>query len=317
MKWREFKALGTDIIFFLPEVSEPDKILAAAEKEVLDFEKRFSRFVAGNELNAFNDSRKTEIEVTETMAELLRLAKYYYLKTGGAFDPTIIGSLEEIGYDKNFLDLETNVVSAQAKKLDLQKITEEFTARSKMETLKIVGRQIFRPSEFRLDLGGFAKGYIVDLLGATIFRGVKNFLISAGGDIWAVGNQEGAKGWDVAVQNPMTPEENIFFLNTRGKRLGIATSGILERTWQKGDFKAHHIIDPGSGLPVENDILSVTVISADAVKADIYAKTILILGIAKGLKFIEQEKDSACIIFTKEQGTIFSKRAKNYLKEQK
>ena len=317
MMWREFKALGTDIIFFLPAVSEPDKILTAAEKEVLDFEKRFSRFVADNELNAFNDSWQAEIEVTETMAELLRLAKYYYLKTGGVFDPTIIGSLEEIGYDKNFLDLEMSDISAASKKLDLKKIQTEFAARSKMETLKIVGRQIFRPRGFRLDLGGFAKGYIVDLLGATVFGGVKNFLISAGGDIWAVGNQEGAKGWDVAVQNPLTPEENIFFLNTRGERLGIATSGVLERAWQKGNFKAHHIIDPSSGLPAENNILSVTVISADAVKADIYAKTVLILGIEKGLEFIEQEKDSACIIFTKEQGTIFSKRANNYLKEQK
>jgi thiamine biosynthesis lipoprotein len=144
---------------------------------------------------------------------------------------------------------------------------------------------------------------------------VKNFLISAGGDIWAVGNQEGAQGWDVAVQNPLTPEENIFFLNTRGKRLGIATSGILERTWKRGDFEAHHIIDPGSGLPVENNILSVTVISADAVKADIYAKTVLILGTEKGLEFIENEKDSACIIFTKDQGTLISSRANNYLKE--
>lgn len=313
--WREFKALGTDIIFFLPEVFESDKILAAAEKEVLNFEKRFSRFISGSELNIFNDSKKTEIEVTDTMAELLRLAKYYYLKTDGAFDPTIIGSLEGIGYDKNFLDLGASDLLAEPKKLDLKKIQTEFAFRPKMEAIKIVGRQIFRPSGFRLDLGGFAKGYIVDLLGATVFKGVKNFLISAGGDIWAVGNQEGAKGWDVAVQNPLAPEENIFFLNTRGQRLGIATSGILERTWKKENFKAHHIIDPGSGLPAENNILSVTVISADAVKADIYAKAVLILGIEKGLKFIEKEKDSACIIFTKDKKTLFSKRANNYLKK--
>jgi thiamine biosynthesis lipoprotein len=315
--WRQFKALGTDIIFFLPEVSEADKILIAAEKEVLDFEKRFSRFVAESELNIFNNSGQIEIEVTETMAELLRLAKYYYLKTGGVFDPTIVGSLEGIGYDKNFLDLEIKAVQAESDKIDLKKIQAEFVARARMETLKIVGRKISRPSEFRLDLGGFAKGYIVDLLGATIFQGVKNFLISAGGDIWAVGNQAGAQGWDVAVQNPAHPEENIFFLNTHGEHLGIATSGILERTWQKGDLRAHHIIDPSSGLPVENNILSVTVISSDAVKADIYAKTILILGVAKGLEFIDNEQDSACIIFTKDQGTIISSRANNYLKEQK
>lgn len=313
--WREFKALGTDIIFFLPEVSESDKILAAAERAVLDFEKRFSRFISGNELDSFNASKETEIEVTETMAELLRLAKYYYLKTGGKFDPTVIGSLEGIGYDKNFLDLGASDLLAEPKKLDLKKIQTESSARSKMETIKIVGRQIFCPSGFRLDLGGFAKGYIVDLLGATIFQKVKNFLISAGGDIWAVGNQEGAKGWDVAVQNPLAPEENIFFLNTRGKRLGIATSGVLERTWKKDDFEAHHIIDPDSGLPVENNILSVTVISADAVKADIYAKTVLILGTEKGLEFIENEKDSACIIFTKDNGTLISSRANNYLKK--
>ncbi|MFA6417239.1 MAG: FAD:protein FMN transferase [Patescibacteria group bacterium] len=315
MKWREFKALGTDIIFFLPEVSESDKILTAAEKAVLDFEKRFSRFISDNELNIFNASEETEIEVTETMAELLRLAKYYYLKTGGNFDPTVIGSLEGIGYDKNFLDLGIKRGEAELEKIDLEKIRKEFVKRSKMETLKVVGRIIYRPREFRVDLGGFAKGYIVDLLGATIFQRVKNFLISAGGDIWAVGNQEGAQGWDVAVQNPLTPEENIFFLNTRGERLGIATSGILERTWKRGNFEAHHIIDPSSGLPVENNILSVTVISADAVKADIYAKTVLILGTEKGLEFIENEKDSACIIFTKNQGTLISSRANNYLKK--
>jgi thiamine biosynthesis lipoprotein len=69
-------------------------------------------------------------------------------------------------------------------------------------------------------------------------------------------------------------------------------------------------------LPVNNNILSVTVISDDIIKADVYAKTILILGVEEGLKFIESEKDSTCLIFTKDEGTIFSEGADYYLKEQ-
>jgi thiamine biosynthesis lipoprotein ApbE len=65
-------------------------------------------------------------------------------------------------------------------------------------------------------------------------------------------------------------------------------------------------------LPVENNIQAVTAISGSAAKADVLAKTVLILGEAEGLRFVDSQADSACIIFFKDKGLKFSERAFNY-----
>ncbi len=317
MIWRKFKALGTDIIFYVLPENEKQNILNEAERIVIKFEKRFSRFIKNNELTLFNNSEITEMQVSKTMVELLKEARNYFIKTDGIYDPTVIGSLEKIGYDKNFLDIGRQSDNVLNKKNDLEKIKKEFGLRFRMSNVKIEGNKVIKPVGLRVDFGGIGKGYIVDNLSKTVFSEIKNFLISAGGDILATGNQKDGKGWDVAIQNPYKPEENIFFVNTGGKKLGIASSGIAERSGVKNNFQWNHIIDPKSGLSVLNNILSVTVISSSATRSDIYAKTVLILGEEAGLEFIEKESDSACIIFTKNNNIIFSKRADLYLKNNK
>lgn len=313
MAWRKFKALGTEIIITAALTAEQENILLEAKRAVLDFERRFSRFTAGNELAKLNNSLKREQEVSETMAELLKEAKRYYLETGGIFDPTVISSLEAVGYDRSFDEISSRVDQKKPEKINFEKLIKIFTSRPKMTDLKIDGKTINRPTGFRVDFGGIGKGYIVDQLSKNFFSAVKNYWISAGGDIIADGDQENDSGWNIGIQNPSQPEENIFFINTKGKKLGIATSGIIKRTGQADDFKWHHIIDPRTGLPVINEILSVTAISSSALRADIFAKTILILGKNKGLDFIEKENDSAAIIFTKDKKTIFSSRTHLYL----
>ena len=72
MIWHKFKALGTDIIFFALLEPEQKGILEEAEKMVREFEKKFSRFIENNELADFNNSLKTDIVVSETMASLRR-----------------------------------------------------------------------------------------------------------------------------------------------------------------------------------------------------------------------------------------------------
>jgi thiamine biosynthesis lipoprotein len=307
--------MGTDII--ISALLEPEKqnILKEAEEIIAEFEKRFSRFIDNNELTNFNNSTETEIEVSETMLELLKESVNYYIKTKEIFDPTIIGSLEKIGYDKNFLEINHDSENNLPTEINLNQIKTEFNLRYKVSDIKIKDKIIKKPIGLRIDLGGIGKGYIVDFLSKTIFADIENFWISAGGDILAVGNPGDGIGFDIGVQNPVKPQENIFFVNTKSEKLGIASSGIIKRSGQKGDFKWNHIIDPRTGLSIVNNILSATVMSSSATKADIYAKTVLILGEEEGLEFIEKEEDSACIIFTKDNKIIFSKRADLYLKK--
>lgn len=317
MIWREFRALGTDIIITADLEAGQEKILAEAERKIRDFEQRFSRFIKTSELSQFNNSLVTQETVSLMLASLLDEAKNYYLKTAGIFDPTIIGSLETAGYDRSFDQINFSNRQEKYQKTNKHSVAQIkiFAARPKMTDLEIVGRIVSHPQDFRVDLGGLGKGYIIDYLAKNTFTSIKNYWLSAGGDIIAAGHQENGIGWDIGVQNPYQPEENIFFINTAGKKLGLATSGIIKRTWKKDGQISHHLIDPRNGRPVKNEILSVTAISSSALRADIFAKTTLILGISQGLDFIEKETDTAVIIFTRDKKTIFSKRAPQFLKK--
>jgi len=304
MIWREFKAMGTDIVITADLEAGQEEILTKAENKIHDFEQKFSRFVATSELAQFNNSPMTQETVSPMLASLLSEAKNYYLKTAGIFDPTIIGSLETAGYDRSFDQIMKGPASRSG---------QSFTTRPKMTELEIVGRIINRPAEFRVDLGGLGKGYIIDYLAKNLFSSVHNYWISAGGDIIAAGHQENSAGWNIGVQNPYRPGENIFSIKTAGQKLGIATSGIIKRHWERDGHILHHLIDPRNGRPAKNNILSVTAIASSALRADIFAKTILILGTERGLEFIEKEKDSAAIIFTTDKNPIFSRRTQKFL----
>lgn len=308
MIWHEFKAIGTEIAISAALDPGQQHLLLEAQKAIFDFEKRFSRFVAGNELSLLNDSNDEEQEVSVLMADMLTEAKRYYLETGTIFDPTIIGSLESAGYDRSF----DKIIANQDGLKDVlpKNPIKPYERQFRLSDLDISGQTVRRPRGLRIDLGGIGKGYIVDLLGSGIFSGVSDYWISAGGDIIASGSQPGGQGWNIGVQNPTSPEDDAFSIDTKGAKLGIATSGIIKRQGSGWN----HIIDPRTGLPVANDILSVTAISSSAMRADIFAKTVLILGDEDGLEFIEAQEDSACIIFIKDKPPLFSKRAKFYLR---
>jgi len=311
MIWKKFKALGSDIILSADPDRGQKSSLDEAEQIIIDFEKRFSRFVDGNELSRLNDLSGQDYAGSDMMIDLLKKSGHLYHETNGIFDPTIIGSLEAIGYARSFDEVNKDN-ALKNDKFDLEIIQRINSLRPRMEELKIFGNILTRPKNFRLDLGGIGKGYIVDFLTDKIFCDIENFWISAGGDLLVRGMADNESGWQIGVQDPENPEHDKFIIKTKGEKLAVATSGVIKRKGLLNDFAWHHIIDPRNGLPVKNDILSVTVISTDTARADVFAKTVLILGPEDGLKFIEAKTDSACIIFLKNKEPIFSRNAIKY-----
>lgn len=303
--------MGTEIIITASLDEKAGGLLDEAEKTINNFEKRFSRFIPNSELSQVNKAPAGEVYVSQEMLDILRETKKLYLETMGVFDPTIINSLNKIGYDKSFDKITTESDTSIAP--NTAQIVEEFLTRSKMDELRILDNKIIKPAGFVIDLGGIGKGYIADQIGNSLFSGIKSFWVSAGGDLVMKGSDENSTGWKVGVQDPHTPDKEVFSLKTNGENLGIATSGIHKRRGEKGGVKWHHIIDPRSGLPTENDIMAVTAVSSSATKADVFAKTVLILGQDEGLKFIDKREDSMCIIFFKNGEVKFSKKASKYL----
>jgi len=127
----------------------------------------------------------------------------------------------------------------------------------------------------QLDLGGFAKGYAIDLAIAELKKmGIDNAIINAGGDLRAIGNKNGTP-WRIGIRNPRGPDI-IASLAVEGDE-SVFTSGDYERYFDYHGQRYHHIIDPRSGRPARG-ASSVTVIHQDATTADAAATALLIAG---------------------------------------
>lgn len=141
-----------------------------------------------------------------------------------------------------------------------------------------------------LDLGGIAKGYAIDRAVAALrAKGVRNFLINAGGDLYVAG-AKGRAPWRVGIQHPREPGG---FLRVVSPAEGaLVTSGDYERAyvWEmEGEReRIHHILDPRTGRPAR-ECQSVTVWAPEATAADALATAVFVLGPEAGLALLEAE----------------------------
>ncbi len=310
----QFRAIGTDIAICFSGIEEDvvKKEIDDIKNSVSRFEKRFSRFIKDSELSQMN-SACGRFQVSEEMLAILKEVKKYHLETKGVFDPTVLCALESVGYDRSF----DKVIVEQPDKNEFSERMhkEKFEKRGKLSEITIdeKNRQVVFSDEFRIDLGGIGKGYIIDRIVQDILsRGLENFWISAGGDIFLAG-KDGDENWAVGVQNPKDLDSDLAKINVLDKNMSIATSGVAKRKGVRGGFKWNHIIDPRTGLSVVNDILAVTVIAPSVSEADVFAKTVLILGREDGMELINGKIDTECLMIDSDLNILSSNNMEKYL----
>lgn len=247
------------------------------------FEGRYSRFKENNLLWHWNHSQSMKID--GEFFELLAAAQYFYRQTGGLFDPSILPVLDKEGY-----------TGASYRPPTLH--TPAFS------TLRLdrATRSTEKPNALFLDLGGIGKGYIVDQEVARLNQHFDNFLIDAGGDIYARGGnqKEGYPYWAVAVEHPLPDHESSALLLLRD--MAVATSGRNRRHWKKNGEDKHHLIDPLTEKSAAGDYLSVTVVAGSTVAADVLAKWLFIAGREQAPLLAERFHIPA--IFVADDGTV-------------
>jgi thiamine biosynthesis lipoprotein len=156
-------------------------------------------------------------------------------------------------------------------------------------------------SAVRLDLGGFAKGYAVDLVIEHLKElGVKNAIVNAGGDLRAIGKHD-ERAWRVGIRNPRG-EGVLASVDTKLDE-SIFTSGDYERYFEYQGQRYHHIIDPRSGYPARG-ITSVTVFDTQAGRADAAATALFVAGIDEWFDVARNMEISGAMIVA-EDGTIY------------
>lgn len=161
-----------------------------------------------------------------------------------------------------------------------------------------------------LDLGAIAKGYAADLVAALLQQfGVENAVINLGGQIRAIGtlSQNANRKWQIGIQKPFSkPGTLLGKLNVANR--SVVTSGIYERFFMSENQHYHHILDPSTGYPLNNDLESVTVMCDSSTTGEIYSTYLFGLGLQKGLAYLNKCAHIEALFVTRDKRIICSHR---------
>jgi thiamine biosynthesis lipoprotein len=234
--------------------------------------------------------------VSEDLFEVLRASQRLAESSGGAFDVTIGPVVRQWRRARRMGELPSSAEMEKARASvgwNRLKIDE----RSRTVTLLEPGMQ--------LDLGGIAKGFAADhALRVLKEHGVSRALVAASGDI-AVGDAPpGKRGWRVSVGVPVVTADGVgtpgvpFARTLLLENAAVSTSGDAEQFVEIGGVRYSHIVDPKTGVGLTNR-LQVSVVARRAAVSDPVATTVCVLGVERGLRFINSRRGLGAIILTK------------------
>lgn len=164
-----------------------------------------------------------------------------------------------------------------------------------------------------IDLGGIAKGYAADEAVKILKEnGVQHAIVNLGGNVMTLGDRPDGNQWTIGVQHPFS-ERGSFVGTVKVKDQTVVTSGIYERYIKVQDKIYHHILDKSTGYPIDNNLLSVTIITNKSVDGDGLSK-VFGLGVDKGIEFIESLQGADAIFITKENKIYITKGLKDTFK---
>ncbi|QQE77814.1 FAD:protein FMN transferase [Alicyclobacillus sp. SO9] len=329
MKQRNFKAMGTEVTLaaFHEEdagvkcESESSKLLQAVEEIIVALERKLSRFIEGNELYRLNHSQGTWFDASSELTGVLHAADSAFKHSQGLFHPFLGTTIAGLGYKTSFhlMDrvngkqgvtvssvTELPVTSGGTPTDSTQSDTLVSFANTSSDDASVNGRtssplewsehydnRVKLQSGYEVDLGGIAKGWIVEQAAKFLKdRSVMNFVIDAGGDMICSGSK-GGKPWTVGIENPVV-SGHALVLDLQS--MSIATSGTYRRRWKFDGQEVHHIIDPRTLWSAQTDIVSASVLHPSLTEAEWMAKTLLIQGSKLGIEWLQKQRNNGWVV---------------------
>lgn len=288
--------------------SVSDEIAGRAVDMCSEYERIFSRTDEDSMLYRLNNSGSlTRKEAADDkgfdeLTALVRSGIEYGKLTDGALDITIepVSSLWKFGTDEAALPDAGQIADALTK-VDYSKVevTDDF--------IELNG--------CRLDLGATAKGYIAGKICDYLKKeDVTGAIVDLGGNISCIGTKADGTGFTVGIKKPFD-EEGQMSLALDLSDMNIVTSGVYERYFYDNDKLYHHILNPATGYPCENGLLSVTVISADAAQCDALSTGCFVLGMDKAKELVEGLDSVYAVFIDDNYDVYYTKGTERFIKE--
>lgn len=274
---------------------QAEHALNLAFERVQEIEDKMSRYQGGSQVDLVNQNPKGDpVEISSDTYLVMERALDFADKTDGAFNPLIgeivdlwgigtpdakVPSPQELNEFLPYIDHKQLKLSKES---DPTKLTATLTS-----------------SQVKVDLGAIAKGYAADQMRDILLEeGITSALLNLGGNVIVLGSKPDGSPWSIGVQDPLAPERGDIAAVIKAKDISVVTSGSYERYFEEDGIRYHHIMDPFTGAPAENGVISSTIIAPSSMDADALSTALYVLGKDKGLRLIESLPHAEAIIIT-------------------
>lgn len=277
-----------------------------ADIRLKEVNKQLSMYDPESELSLFNRQETGQYTaMSSDFYNVLSAGKKLYQITDGAWDGTVkpLVDLWGFGTHKN----ENKIPLPGAISLALSKIGFNHIDIKDDHT-------ICKKADITLDLGSIAKGYGVDAIAKLFLEyGIHDILVEIGGELYASGRNKKGEPWSVGISLPDKHFANqALYKIVRLDNMAIATSGNYRNFFEMNKKTFSHIIDPKTGFPVDNEIVSASVISKDCTFADGLATALMVMDIQKGIDLVNRLENTECLIIQKKGQTLISHESENF-----
>lgn len=311
VEWKRYSITGvaqgtTYSIVYYAEDSVVSK--AIIEQQLRSLDSSLSLYKPYSRINQFNNSAKG-ITIDSHLQQVVKKSVDTYSSTHGLFDITVQPLVQAWGFG---VAKKNTVPDATAIKNILSCVNTKLLRLKRNRLIKV------KPC-VKIDLNGIAQGYSVDVLAALLEQhGVKNYIVELGGEIKVKGRkQPSGEKIKIGIESP---NEDVFENHPLQKIIelesgAITTSGSYRQYYESKGEKITHLINPKTGYPQQNELISVTVYAKDAMTADAYDNALMLMGLQQALVFVEKRKDlAAYFVYKNANGSIADTASSAFLK---
>lgn len=272
------------------------------DQALADLNRTMSTYDEASELSVLNRAgSQTWIDASPRLMIVLRNARLHYERSSGAFDVTV-GPLVNLWGFGPISPGSSPSSAAQEQAADLVGMDKLELGSDRVRKLR---------DGLYIDLSALAKGFAVDQIADLLeAAGCVRYMVDIGGEMRLSGLNPRGLPWRIGIELPDAGQVGVSRTVLSLTDTAIATSGDYRNYHMVDGVRVDHVLDPRSGTPADNDVVSVTVVHPSAMWADAYATTVMVLGLDAGLTYADEEGFAVYILSRDQSDSAHTWRAR-------